>query len=643
MRLLKIIIVCLLSTSSYAQGFDCDDSFYIVVYTESAGESVLYRIQKRSSTFSYEAIPLSEKRRLTALSYNITDQLLYAFDTDARELININNTGLVTLVSDSPEFQNEYEFDSGDFSPDGNSLYMFGYNPMFGKDTQYFSIDVRSGNVRVGFLGVTSNEPVKMSDIATDPIRSTQYGYDKLENRLTENTGPSVSTLLYPTTGLSSIDALFFDKAGELYAYSPSSGLYEVNKRTGIFTFIEKGPEGTSADGCSCPYSMDFYKEIEPREIIPCEPFTVKYTFNNRLGQGVIINSFIDSFPPGFEITNISSDLIGSFTTRDETDKHVLNLERFIYTLGENTITLTVNPADDYFGTFGSQAKQTDFPNVYIDQTVSDDPLTTDIYDATVASIISENDIDLANHITYSCDGKTATITAPFEAQSYQWSTGSTDSFIVTTKPDTYSLMAINQCLSFFDSITINTFLDPIELDLGKDELIVLGDSIFLMPTLNRSMIDDIQWFKDGVEINCTNCDYYWAKPASTSTYSVIAKDETNCSFTDDILIEVDQRKDIYVPNAFSPNGDGINETLFISTSVPGQVISFEVYDRWGNLVFNKKEYSISDTENAWDGTVNGQSLGIANYIWRAELLFVDGDKQLFSGQVMIMSTKADE
>ncbi|MBO9730523.1 MAG: gliding motility-associated C-terminal domain-containing protein [Chitinophaga sp.] len=94
-------------------------------------------------------------------------------------------------------------------------------------------------------------------------------------------------------------------------------------------------------------------------------------------------------------------------------------------------------------------------------------------------------------------------------------------------------------------------------------------------------------------------------------TYTVTAYTQEGCSGTDNIFVRFMKGPEIYIPNAFSPNGDGVND---IFRPLPVGIVQtefFRVFDRWGKLVYSSTAYL-----QGWDGTVNGQPAAIATYVW---------------------------
>ena len=73
----------------------------------------------------------------------------------------------------------------------------------------------------------------------------------------------------------------------------------------------------------------------------------------------------------------------------------------------------------------------------------------------------------------------------------------------------------------------------------------------------------------------------------------------------------------LFVPNAFTPNGDGQDDVFYPRCGAGiSQIKSFRVYDRWGELLFDRENLAPNDASNAWDGTYNGEKPKPDVFIW---------------------------
>lgn len=114
-----------------------------------------------------------------------------------------------------------------------------------------------------------------------------------------------------------------------------------------------------------------------------------------------------------------------------------------------------------------------------------------------------------------------------------------------------------------------------------------------------------------------------YLKSANILGFEELSNNEYNCSADTSITIPIELFS-VWVPNAFSPNGDGVNDYFFFMSSNLLTDISFEVYNRWGTKLFDFKENSIrltdlNDTNIGWDGKYKGEYVQEGVYVWKLE------------------------
>jgi gliding motility-associated-like protein len=173
-------------------------------------------------------------------------------------------------------------------------------------------------------------------------------------------------------------------------------------------------------------------------------------------------------------------------------------------------------------------------------------------------------------------------------------------------------------------------------ISLDFDLTIGIGDSIQLNLVSNAG-IDSITW-GNTPGLSCLDCEEPIAKPTETTTYFVTAFDENGCASGTNITIIVNQERNIYVPNVFSPNGDGINDYFEIQGGPDVRLIrGFNVYDRWGAMAFNAVDYPVNSPEGRWQGDHRGQPVEAGVYIYVAVVEFTDGHIEKISGEVLVM------
>ena len=205
--------------------------------------------------------------------------------------------------------------------------------------------------------------------------------------------------------------------------------------------------------------------------------------------------------------------------------------------------------------------------------------------------------------------------------------------------PGSYRFKAIDDIGCRTDT-TINID-NPSEfiVDIGDSLSIELGDYIFVRPRSISNYISRLNWLFNDEEFYCNKCwPLVWV-PRETGVLKLVAENNRGCIATDSIKVNVDPVYKVYFPTAFSPNNDGINDGFTVFGHIPNINIIDElaVYNRWGNKVFEKKEFDPNEDISGWDGSYNGSVLSPDIYAYTARILFHDGNKVNYQGQVQLM------
>lgn len=172
-------------------------------------------------------------------------------------------------------------------------------------------------------------------------------------------------------------------------------------------------------------------------------------------------------------------------------------------------------------------------------------------------------------------------------------------------------------------------------VDLGEDQTISLGDSVLLSPVANSQAVVYAWKDPDGI---FAEGDNIWLKPTFTRQYTIDAFDtETSCTASDQIVIQVDKSRKVFIPNVFDPGSIQGNELLQIYAGVGVVAIrSFRVFTRAGDQVFERLNFLPNAVNAGWDGTFRNQPLNSGVYVYFAEIEFVDGLTEVFSGDVLL-------
>ena len=197
-------------------------------------------------------------------------------------------------------------------------------------------------------------------------------------------------------------------------------------------------------------------------------------------------------------------------------------------------------------------------------------------------------------------------------------------------------VMDANGCI-IEDTITIEE-PDSYDIYAGEDEVILLGEKTQLDPVILPFTNQEVQW-SPPIFIDCPECPNPTVNPIETTEYTLTVTDpESGCFLKDSVLIRVELLRDVYIPNAFSPNGDGNNDsfTLYAGPAVES-ILDFKIFDRWGNLVFDNQEFAPNDPGLGWDGIFDGKLMNPAVFTFFAQVRYVDEEILLFEGDVTLV------
>jgi len=172
----------------------------------------------------------------------------------------------------------------------------------------------------------------------------------------------------------------------------------------------------------------------------------------------------------------------------------------------------------------------------------------------------------------------------------------------------------------------------------SEDNSIQIGDSIRLQALVNipEEEVHQVYWQPDS--LGCDTCLTATFAPQLSTIFSVSVVDINGCSA--EALEQVIVRKDynVFIPNAFSPNGDGYNDVFMIFAGKEvKEVKAFMVFTRWGEPVIQLYGFQPNDPAYGWDGIFRGQQMNPAVFAYFAEIEMVDGQVVVFKGDVALV------
>ena len=177
--------------------------------------------------------------------------------------------------------------------------------------------------------------------------------------------------------------------------------------------------------------------------------------------------------------------------------------------------------------------------------------------------------------------------------------------------------------------------------DAGCDSLFVeLGDSISLIPSFFSTLdIKGFEWTSvNNPDVSCKDCPITGVVPLRNGSFIITMIDVDGCEVMDTVVVRVSRNKDVFAPNVISANSDGINDVFFIQGKANAYVVErLQIYDRWGNLVFEDVNFIPGDASKGWDGTHKGKQVVSGVYVWKASLRFIDGNLDYVTGNITVI------
>lgn len=229
------------------------------------------------------------------------------------------------------------------------------------------------------------------------------------------------------------------------------------------------------------------------------------------------------------------------------------------------------------------------------------------------------------------CEGESLLLDATSTGTSsvdYQWSNGSTASNITASQTALYSVTVTidNYCVA--DDRRAITVVPLPRVNLPPDTLLCFEQDLLL--DVGIGGIGSYLW-NDGLTAPMRTV----SEPGGT--YSVTASNicgEKTASLT----IGFEDCRQVYFPSAFSPNDDGLNDVFLpLDGGDVGIVRSLQIFDRWGELVFEKYNFQPNDFDEGWSGRFNGEKAHLGLYVWLAMVEFRDGHREWQKGEVQLL------
>lgn len=246
------------------------------------------------------------------------------------------------------------------------------------------------------------------------------------------------------------------------------------------------------------------------------------------------------------------------------------------------------------------------------------------------------------------CPGRTLSLTATSSTSgvSYSWigPNGFTSSLQNPSIPNFrnamsgryYVFVSRNNCMSQKDSVDVIINADPI-VDLGPDLTLAPATQHLMTSTIQNGPITQYVW-APSTNLSCVNCPDPIATIQSNISYTLRVTNINGCVDIDTVNIIVTcDKSQVYIPNGFSPDGDGVNDLFVIRSAGIVTIKYFRVFNKWGELIFEQNNFSTNDFSKAWNGRIKGVLSPPDVFVYTTEIMCENGTSFLFKGNITLI------
>ena len=289
------------------------------------------------------------------------------------------------------------------------------------------------------------------------------------------------------------------------------------------------------------------------------------------------------------------------------------------------SVTLNASGGGSYIwsnGSTGSSIVVTPPTSVVYSVTVSNGRCSsTDSTEITV----HQYPIPVISSTQYICPGKSDMLFVS-GGTSYIWSNGDTTAQITITPliDTTYLVTLYNGPCKLSDSVKVILNSVPV-ITACCDTTIIAGNSVALSATGGLGY----SWYPAN-GLSCNTCASPIASPDVNTTYTLVVTSDSGCTSAQTITIDVNCGT-VFIPEAFSPNGDGQNDVLYVRGDCI-KTMQFEIFDRWGNKVFETESKSVG-----WDGICRGEAMNTGSYVYYLKATLYDGSTTEKHGDITLV------
>jgi gliding motility-associated-like protein len=191
-------------------------------------------------------------------------------------------------------------------------------------------------------------------------------------------------------------------------------------------------------------------------------------------------------------------------------------------------------------------------------------------------------------------------------------------------------------CFTTTDTVRVEVFALP-TVDIGPDLTITAGTTDLQLNSVYSNDVVSLLW-SPATGLSCTTCPNPIGAPRITTNYTLRVTNNGGCFATDALTVfVVCLNSNVFMPNTFSPNGDGMNEIFYPRGRGINTVRSLKVFTRWGQMIYSRDNFSANDPSAGWDGRFRGNQLPPDVYVYTISLVCDNQTIITLKGDVMLV------
>ena len=200
-----------------------------------------------------------------------------------------------------------------------------------------------------------------------------------------------------------------------------------------------------------------------------------------------------------------------------------------------------------------------------------------------------------------------------------------------------YTVIAKDTAGCFTDSGRVYIKVWPIPtIETETAKTLAVGNTLTLKPKYSAD-VSRYEW-SNRQTLSCAACPSPVASPKTETNYTIEVKNDGGCVAKESIIVKVIcNGGNLFIPNTFSPNDDGTNDRFYPRGTGISSIKSLKVFNRWGEMVFSRKNFNANDAAAGWDGKLKGTGLSPDVFVYTCEVVCLNNEVLLYRGDVTLL------